>query len=73
MKQEQPTHHQAHPKNHHGHRIITLAATIRKQKEVIPSDVLGSYTGSDEQNKANRMQMIYNAKERPDKCPIFLF
>ena len=52
MKQEQPTHHQAHPKNHHGHRIITLAATIRKQKEVIPSDVLGSYTGSDEQNKA---------------------
>ena len=38
--------------NHHGHRIITLAATIRKQKEVIPSDVLGSYTGSDEQNKA---------------------
>ncbi|MDD5953370.1 MAG: hypothetical protein PUC32_06975 [Oscillospiraceae bacterium] len=30
----------------HGHRIIALAATIRRQKQgEIASDVLGSYTG----------------------------
>lgn len=34
-----------HPQ--HGHRIITLAATIRRQnQEEIASDVLGSYTGT---------------------------
>ena len=38
MKQEQPTHHQAHPKNHHGHRIITLAATIREQNKAPEQD-----------------------------------
>lgn len=32
-----------------GHRIITLAATIRKQNQgEIPSDLLGSYTGTGE-------------------------
>lgn len=32
-----------------GHRIIALAATIRKQKQgEIPSDLLGSYTGMGE-------------------------
>ena len=36
-----------------GHRIISLAATIRNQnREEIASDVLGSYTGLDENGKA---------------------
>ena len=35
-----------------GHRIISLAATIRRQnQEEIASDVLGSYTGLDENGK----------------------
>ena len=40
-------------KNRHGHRIIALAATIRETgKEEIPSDVLGSYTGTAEDQNA---------------------
>ena len=36
-----------------GHRIISLAATIRHQnQEEIASDILGSYTGMDEDGKA---------------------
>lgn len=36
-----------------GHRIISLAATIRHQnKEEIASDILGSYTGLDEDGEA---------------------
>ena len=48
MKRVQKEPKPNHPNDHHGHRIITLAATIRSQKETIPSDVLGSYTGSDQ-------------------------
>lgn len=34
-------------KNAHGHRIIALAATIRHDEtKEIPSDILGSYTGT---------------------------
>lgn len=51
MKQE----HRERRKNtkeraQHGHRIITLAATIRRpEHSEIPSDVLGSYTGTAKQ------------------------
>ena len=37
-------------KNAHGHRIIALAATIRHDEtKEIPSDILGSYTGTAEE------------------------
>ena len=43
---------QKNKREERGHRIITLAATIRQQnQEEIASDILGSYTGLDEDGK----------------------
>lgn len=48
MKAEEKQTKQNQKQKQRGHRIITLAATIRKQNQgEIASDIMGSYTGTD--------------------------